>query len=94
MDEISIEKSSVSFMTKKEFIDRKTSECFSVTEKAEKKLSGFDDNDILAIDVSVNSPATVVDINKGEKVIDFLHKRFTEEGVSLKDMNESFQRLN
>lgn len=90
MDEITMRKNSVSFMTKKDFIERKGSECFSVSQKAEDKLKTFRDEDILAIDVAVNSPAVVEDISKVDGIVDFINNRFISEGLKDKEINESF----
>lgn len=86
-------KSSISFMTKSEFIERKGSECFSVMPEVEEKLKGFKPEDILAIDVDVNSPAVVTDVHLVEGIVDFMNQRFEDEGLTRDEINQSFDKL-
>lgn len=90
MEKMQVGKSSISFMTKKAFEERRSSECFSIKPEVEEKLASFADQDILAFDVSVNSPAQVVDVNKADKVVDFISSKLQKEGHKQTDINKAF----
>lgn len=90
-DKINMGKSTVRFLTKKEFIDRKSYEYFSVQPNVEEKLKQFNDEDILAVDISINSPAIVTDIQKIENVVDFMNQRFSKEGLTKQEISKSFE---
>ena len=87
---IDIKMSSVSFISKKDFMEQRGNECFSVDPNVEDKLRQFDDNEIMALEVSINSPARVVDIVKFENIVDFMINRFEREGFTKKQINNSF----
>lgn len=80
----------LSFLPKKEFIKRISSECFKLDYSIEKELDKFDDEDILGIDIRVNSPAEVVSISKVGNIIDFLTQKLNEEGISQDQINKGF----
>ena len=90
---ISMQKYSTSFMRKKEFAERTGCEFFSVSPEVEEKLKSFQDEDVLALDVSVSSPAKVIGVSKVDNIVDFLNGRFSHEKVSVADINKSFEGL-
>jgi len=89
-EKVDIGNSSVSFISKKEFMGQMGNECFSVDPSVEEKLKSFADDDVMALEVSINSPARVVDIVKFENIIDFMSERFEREGLSRKEIDDAF----
>ncbi len=83
-------KSSITILTKKTFEERQKSECFSVKHDVEEKLKIFSEDDILAFEVAVNSPAIVIGVKKVNGIVDFITNSFIEEGVEQKDINSAF----
>lgn len=89
-------KSQIEFLRKRDFAERKKAEDFFITPEAEKKLINFkDDDEIIAIEFSINSPATVNDILKIEDgdVLRFMTGRFLKEGITEEQLNESFKQF-
>lgn len=91
MEEKDIKKSSVSFLTKKEFNEQRGNEFFSVEPQVEEKLKSFSDDDLMALEVAVNSPAKVVAVHKIDSVVDFMNERFVKEGITKEQINAAFK---
>lgn len=91
MEKIEIQKCETSFMTKKDFLEQKKKELFKVTPNIDEKLEQFQDNSILAIEFSISSPATVINIFDGSDVVKFMNDKFLREGISQKEVNDSFK---
>lgn len=91
MERIEIKKCETSFMAKKDFLEQKKSERFLVEPSIDQKLERFGDNDILAIEFSINSPATVIDISDGNDIVKFMNDKFLREGLSTSDINNALK---
>ena len=91
MEQIEIKKCETSFMTKVNFLEQKKSERFLVEPSIDQKLEKFKDNDILAIEFSINSPATVTDILDGNDIVKFMNDKFLTENLSIIDINDAFK---
>ncbi len=94
-EEDNVLKSGIEFIRKEEFMERKKDEAFIVAPIVESKLKDFFDNEVMALEFSINSPLTVIDIHKikDEDVIGFINDRFKIEGLSEKEINESFKQF-
>nr|MBI4156985.1 hypothetical protein [Candidatus Woesearchaeota archaeon] len=83
------------FMTKKEFIEKLGGEKLTVKPELEEKLKTFDENTILAIEMTINSPIKVIDIEQFDiSIVDFINKKFEEDGMKREVVNEIFGELN
>ena len=91
MEKIEIKKCETSFMTKSDFLEQKKSERFLVEPSIDQKLEKFKDNDVLAIEFSINSPAIVTDILDGNDIVKFMNDKFLREGLSTSDINNALK---
>ena len=69
------------------------SEQFSVEANVEKNLKNFADEDVLALEVSINSPAIVMGVSSGNDVTDLMERKLAEEGINQEHINSSFKSL-
>ena len=91
MEKIEIKKCETSFMTKKDFLEQKKSERFLVEPSIDQKLEKFKDADVLAIEFSINSPATVMDILDGNDIVKFMSDKFLREDLSTSEINNALK---
>ncbi len=81
----------LTFLTKKDFLNRAATELFSIEPTVEQELKSFKEDDMLAIELSINSPAIVKKISDGNDVVAFMEKKFQEEGFTQDQINQAFR---
>ena len=91
MAKIEIKECETSFMTKHDFLEQKKSERFLVVPYIDSKLENFKEDDILAVEFSINSPAMVIDVLDGNDIVKFMSDKLRKEGLSDTDINDSFK---
>ena len=86
--------SEIEFLTKRELIISLRTEKISVKPELEEKLKSFAEEDVLAVELEVNSPATFVGISLFNiPIVDFIQKAFEKDGIKKEVVNEAFARL-
>jgi len=82
------------FITKKQLIASLSNENILVAGGIQEKLDTFQDNDMLAIELTINSPAKVVGITLLDmNIVDFMISKLINNGTSRDEINEAFKPL-
>ncbi len=93
--EKAVSNSEFEFMTKKDFIQRLGSENLTLKQEVEEKLKTFDEETVLAIEMTINSPIKVIDIKQfNVPIVDFINDIFEKDGIKKEVVNKAFGELN
>ncbi len=83
------------FLTKGELIKKWKEEKIILTQEVEDKIKEFDETSVISIEISVNSPAKVInaEIFNGQ-IVNFINDNFEKDGIKREVINNTFEGLN
>ncbi|MBI4181577.1 MAG: hypothetical protein HY520_01260 [Candidatus Aenigmarchaeota archaeon] len=83
----------IQFMTAEELREQITSKKIPFSPDLEAKIKDATEFDVIAVDVSINSPAQIMDVEvmKNGDIVPFLIERMKREGINQEQINDAFK---
>jgi len=79
------------FLTKIELIGRFRSENIVITSDVENRLKDFENDDLLAVELEVNSPLKIISLSQFKiSIVDFINDTFEKDGIKKEVVNRIF----